>query len=146
MTTALLKLRGLCASALNGVAGLPAARQWEGEPFEAETDKPYVRSTWLYGEVSTLTLHNADGLETIEETPILQIDVFWPKAKGTKNAETLAETIRARFKPGTRFNDAPTGLWAEVRKASRAPNLDAPNSPWMQAPVRIIMQVLRPND
>lgn len=109
---------------ISAVPGIPSAIAWENRDFTPVVGVPWIRETLLPGEQTKV------AFDVLQETGLMQFDLFYPVSKGTEAAEGLVDLIIDQFKPDT-------GISASARtlRASRASGRREDD--WYIVPVRI---------
>lgn len=85
---------------------------WENTSFVPTPGQTHIRVNFLPSEsVAAANHRNAMNFES----GFYQVDVYVPQNQGTQSADTIAESIRAHFKRGSRFEDS-TGVSLLIRQ------------------------------
>lgn len=125
-------VRAAFRAALIALAGMPAAKFWEGEAFTTTVGTPYVLEKVSPISSRPLSVAGA-GHGTTEHTILLRATLGYPAGKGTNDIETAADAIMARFPVGSSVSYGATA--ARVDRCERTDLRQEPG--WINCTVTI---------
>src|SRR5574343_1423137 len=116
------KIRAAARQLLGTVAGVPAARAWEGEIYNPTRGAPYISESVRPGPS---VVRGVGGGGAIAHTILANWTLQYPAGKGTKEIESAAAALMDAFKPGTSLAyDGQTGV---IQRCERSPLVPAPD-------------------
>jgi hypothetical protein len=115
---------------LNNTPDLPDVA-WENVLTEPDTDSPFIAVTFQPTTAHLATM-GPDGV--IEHRGLFTLGIHYPTNQGPQSADTMVDTLMARFAPGTSMTA--DGVVVRVRRCQRVFSANSDGA-WYMVPLTV---------
>ena len=138
ITTVEADIRSAFREALLSIPTLPAARKWEGKPYQPILGTPFIAES-VRPVTSRVRALGRGG--NIEHRFLCIVNLHFPDGRGTADIDALAGLIRQRLAPASPL--AYNGTAAHILRTETGPLIEAPD--WLTKPVITTVSVYTTN-